>query len=240
MATRNVNLFSGGMDSFLVWALHDNKATNLFVHIAHKYAKKELDVSQEIARTIGHDKFSLEMIMGAQIGPKELSPSGIIPFRNAELVLCGAQYGNTVFMGVTAHEINSDKSEHFMQLMQGLLDYCYAPQYWNDNQGRTHTVVSPLRGRTKAQWVADYLQTELPVDWLLMTVSCYDDTDRHCGRCPSCFKRWVALTVNGLSDDFKYDPRAWGRREGILDKCRDGTYHQERAKEILQAYGESA
>lgn len=236
MQNTAVSLFSGGMDSFLVWALHDRTCLNLFVDIGHKYARKELDTCSTIANMIGHDKFKLACMKGAQIGKYELPDSGIIPYRNAELVLSAAQHGAIIFMGVTAHEINSDKSRAFMHNMEVVLDECYRGQYWNNGTARHHTVTSPLRDRTKAQLVADYMATGDPIEWLLATVSCYDAGHRHCGACPSCFKRWVALEINGLQDSFKRDPRYFGEEQGILDKCTDGTYHPERAEEILKAY----
>lgn len=235
MEIQSVTLFSGGMDSFLVWALHDRTCLNLFVDIGHKYARKELDTCSTIANMIGAD-FQLACMKGAQIGKYELPDSGIIPFRNAELVLCAAQHSPIIYMGVTAHEINSDKSPTFMKYMEYLLDESYKGQYWNNNQPRHHRVTSPLRDRTKAQLVAQYLETGDPVEWLLATVSCYDAGRGHCGACPSCFKRWVALKINGLQDSFKRDPRYFGEEQGILDKCTDGTYHPERAEEILKAY----
>ena len=47
---------------------------------------------------------------GSQIGPMEDEKSGIIPNRNAELILSAAMYGERIYFGVIKDEINSDKS----------------------------------------------------------------------------------------------------------------------------------
>ena len=53
---------------------------------------------------------------------------------------------------------------------------------------------------TKAQLVAEYLRA-WPPDLLYETVSCYD-AGGFCGRCQSCFRRWIAMSANGLEEEY--------------------------------------
>jgi hypothetical protein len=70
-------------------------------------------------------------------------------------------------------------------------------------------------------------------------VSCYDAGDKHCGRCASCFKRWVAL-VNATNLDnwnqwgFAQHPYTWKTKDEWYNKMRD--YTDERAGEIYGAF----
>ena len=72
---------------------------------------------------------------------------------------------------------------------------------------------------------------------LQLTVSCYSETEMHCGSCPSCFKRYVGFKNNNISFETVNDPVEWSKENGILDKCKDGTYGESRKNEILQAIG---
>ena len=80
-----------------------------------------------------------------------------------------------------------------------------------------------------------YLDNGGLVEHLQLTVSCYSDTAIHCGSCPSCFKRYVAFTNNGIEFDTLNDPISWADNNGILDKCSNGTYAVGRSEEIVSA-----
>src|ERR1044072_5608103 len=121
-----VNLVSGGMDSYMVYRLFANGAKNLFVSIGHAYEQKEIDALDALAAV--DPWFGYTKVTGASIGKYELADSGIIPLRNAELILNAAQYGNVIFLGVLKDELNSDKSPEFMSAMQTVLDISWRPQ----------------------------------------------------------------------------------------------------------------
>lgn len=236
----HVLLASGGMDSFLAWYLYNNSSrdpiTNVFVNLGQKYVDRERAALHRL-RGASRD-FVLAECTGAQIGAYELA-SGIIPHRNAELVLCAAQYGTRILMGVVRDEINSDKSPEFMAAMATVLCINDRPQYWNQDEGKIYTVESPVRHQTKSELLADYLEAEGNPATVMMTRSCYANLDTHCGACPSCWKRWVALRNNGLDDreTFATDPLKWGESSGAIQKARDSTYAPARSREILKAVG---
>lgn len=227
-----VILASGGLDSFLVWALHAPRAVNLFVDIGHKYAAKERAVIINLADKV--PGFVAKVINGPDLGHLEL-PSGIIPLRNAHLILLAAQYGEDILLGVLRDEINSDKSPEFLDAMGLVLQISHRPQYWNNNAYTTYHLGAPLSGMTKTEAVAQYLQAGKPEAWLHETVSCYDADVGHCGACPSCFKRWVAFVNTGVEPRFRSAPEEWAERMGVLRKVYDGTYPEARANEIKEA-----
>lgn len=196
-----VLLSSGGMDSFFVATMVPD-LLHVYVDIGHKYNVKEYTSAKRMA---AYFTTELRTMIGAQIGQYE-HESGIIPMRNAELLLCAAQHGERLYMGVLHGEVNSDKSPEFMEAMASVMNISHRAQYWTE--GKQFSIHTPLRGYTKAELVRDYWINKCnengnTEEWeaLLDTVSCYDGGDHHCGACPSCFKRWVALTV-GTGRDF--------------------------------------
>lgn len=241
--TRVAILSSGGMDSFLVWAdLHARglDTINVFVDVGQKYRNKERWAWSHLQRGIGA-AFKGEERLGMNLAPFEDLTSGIIPNRNAHLILAAASVAPTIALGILYGEINSDKSPEFIQAMTEVLNISNRGQYWNEGIGREHTILTPLAHLTKTEAVAAYLKLGHPSTWLLHTVSCYDATQGHCGECPSCFKRWVALANNQLSQrgtglDFKKHPLSWARATGVIQKAQDGTYSARRAEEIMQAH----
>ena len=64
---------------------------------------------------------------------------------------------------------------------------------------------------TKAEVIAWALENDVPEEIIHITSTCYDGEIRNCGECPSCFKRWVALTVNRL-EEFEVDLKALYQR----------------------------
>lgn len=244
---QRVVLASGGIDSYLTWALFAQEAPNIFVDIDQPYYGKEHRALQSIAKFWG-GAFRFVTAPGPSMREHVL-PSGIIPMRNAELIIAASHYGDAILLGVLADEINSDKSPDFMVAITSVLNVSWRKQYWNqDIRPRVFNAYSPIRAYTKARAVAEYLDRRLPVEPLFATVSCYNGaTAIHCGACPSCYKRWVALKLNGLMHSFAEDPRDYMTREGIFQKAHDAlaahaagtatdaTYSVARATEILEA-----
>ena len=228
-----VLLNSGGMDSMLL--AHEPElqgALHLFVDVGQTYVDKERVASMEIAVSANA---RWEEIKTANLSAFE-HPSGIIPFRNAEMILCAAQYGTEIYLGVIADEINSDKSVEFCYAMRNVLNISHRKQYWTE--GKHFEVLTPYRLLSKTELVQRYLWKGNNLCNLLKSVSCYDAGDKHCGRCASCFKRWVAL-VNALQYQdwamwgFAKNPAEWKTYEQWEEIAVDYSFN--RTKEILGA-----
>lgn len=232
-------LNSGGMDSFLAWSLESQKASwpaaphNVFVNIGHNYAAREREALLSLAHH--NARFQWIEVEGPRIGQLE-TPSGIIPNRNAELILAASTAGySNIMLGILHGEINSDKAPEFLGAMQTMLDITWRQQYWNAAP-RLHRVWSPIRHLTKTELVAAYGKSGGSVHALLATVSCYAGTELHCGQCASCFKRWVALANNGVTQPWEEHPLTWDEVSSIQRKAQDGTYDARRAAEVNAAF----
>lgn len=233
MTNQKVLLSSGGMDSFLL--AHEPElrgAIHVFVNIRQKYLEKERVAAQLVAKLAGAPFVEMKTLNMAAWE----HPTGIIPFRNAELILCAAQNGNHIYLGVIADEINSDKSVEFCDAMANVLNISHRKQYWTDGKGfRIHT---PFRNDTKSELLARYLRNGGTMENVLQSVSCYDGGAMHCGRCASCFKRWVALvnvsTLNQWQEwGFVADPFEWKPASEWAKKFAE--YADGRAAEIESA-----
>lgn len=224
-------LFSGGMDSYLAWKLFAPEADLVFIDIGQPYLTKERNAA---AAVTVDNSVGLVPLTATQIGAGP-APNGILLHRNALLILTAASYYSDIIMGVVADEINSDKSLEFFDAMEQVLNISHRGQYWNNGVGVEYSIHSPVRRSTKSELVAQYLEHGYATAPLLATVSCYDGEHIQCGKCPSCFKRWVALINNGLRQQFEHDPLEWARDNKILAKAQDGTYAPARADEINRA-----
>ena len=187
-------LASGGLDSFLCWYIFCQDALNVFVNIGHKYKRKEEQALKNLM--MGIKNFYVKEHRGSLIGVLEDKKSGIIPNRNAELILSAAQYGEDIYFGVIKDEINSDKSPEFIKAMEDVLNISNRKQYWTD--GKTFKILTPTKEYNKTELIKMYLEKGGLVEHLELTVSCYSDTEQHCGDCPSCFKRWIAFKNNDI------------------------------------------
>lgn len=225
-------LNSGGMDSFFVATLFP-KVDHVFVDIGQRYGRKELKSARRIAEAAGA---KLYMVIAARIAQFE-HPSGIIPLRNAELLLCAAQYGEDLYMGILSNEINSDKSPEFLRAMELVMNISCQAQYWSE--GRNYRIHTPLGTKSKTELVADIIRYH-GEKWpeLLATVSCYNAGDTHCGACASCFKRWVALTAATGMDANNLQPGGFDVHPATqpLSYWEAKGYPEQRIAEIRAAY----
>lgn len=191
MLTR-VLLYSSGLDSYIASRLLGPAYRPVYVDIGSRYGGKEAWwISQHHPQT--------EILRSAiYLGNLERE-DGFVPQRNTLLItLVQAQYDadEVVLCGVRG-EYSRDKHPRFYRDTSQLLSY---------TAGKPVKVWSPFRRLTKSQAVKLYLDRGYPpADLINDTVSCYDASSFACGRCMSCFRRWVALENNGLAQE-----QAWG------------------------------
>ena len=230
---QKVLLSSGGMDSWLLAHEPELKgAVHVFVNIGQKYSAKEYNSARTLASELGA---TFEKVNGPDLAQYEHS-SGIIPFRNAQMILLAALYGEAIYFGVIADEINSDKSVEFCDAIQSMLNISHRAQYWTE--GKQYEIRTPFRQFTKTQLVQRYHNNGGSLPKLLSSVSCYDAGDQHCGRCASCFKRWVALVNVSQNDNwrqwgFVQHPYTWKSEVSWNVKVAD--YSTQRANELRSA-----
>lgn len=97
-------------------------------------------------------------------------------------------FGNTAEWQETP-VVGGDKSHRWLVTMQHLLTA----------EGHDLLLCSPLAGLAKADLVR-WWEARGQLDVLLAGRSCYDTQPGHCGRCRSCFRRWLAFCVAGHQD----------------------------------------
>lgn len=231
---QKVLLSSGGLDSWLLAHEPELKgAVHVFVDIGQKYLTKEQDSAMALADAMDA---TFEIVVGPNIAQYEHS-TGIIPFRNAQMILLAALYGEEIYFGVIADEINSDKSVEFCDAIESVLNISHRPQYWTE--GKSYKIQTPFRQFTKSELVRRFIANGGDLQKLLTSVSCYDAGENHCGRCASCFKRWVAL-VNAVGyDDWKEwgfveHPYTWKSNNEWIEKMK--SYTMQRADELCSAF----
>jgi 7-cyano-7-deazaguanine synthase in queuosine biosynthesis len=221
------------MDSFLL--AHEPElegAKHLFVDIGQRYVHKERAAARYVANSCGAEYIDMQ---ATQIFRFEHAPTGIIPFRNAELILCAAQHGQSVYLGVIADEVNSDKSVEFLDAMKKVLDISHRGQYWT--AGKEFELLTPFREISKTELVIRFLNRGGNINHLLASVSCYSETEDHCGKCSSCFKRWVALTGGTGTDyghEFLIHPGVYKGRSHWAKKLEG--YPKKRVWEVMNAF----
>ncbi len=176
-------LFSGGLDSVMAWYLLD-KPRAVYVMLGHKYQEQEL-------RTIRELGIPVEVIPGPGVGRLE-ARDGHIPHRNLLLISTVAAYGyDHIAIGALAGEASPDKQPRFYRALEKALGV--------SEPGQGVTIEAPLQRWTKSEALRETLlqhpEARLSLE---MSRSCYGEGDEPCLKCQACFRRWVALTLNGM------------------------------------------
>ena len=194
-------LYSGGLDSVLLWHLARPDAV-VYVRWGAAYESAEL-ASLNRQRALGGPEVTVVP------GPPYLGTpdkDGHVPHRNLSLLLAAAAAmpaADTLLIGAVLGEASPDKSGRFLRL---------AGKALTASEGRRVRVRAPLRRATKRAWVRRYLATGGSPALLAATTSCYDGTAPGCGTCPACFRRWQALDGTGLEGDTVAPPWTWWER----------------------------
>jgi 7-cyano-7-deazaguanine synthase in queuosine biosynthesis len=193
MALNKILLFSGGLDSFIlkrIFNFSDHEC--LFVHIGTaENTIEELHINKYFPGV--HIEYTSLVV--------HEMPNKIIPFRNNHLALIAANYANNIYFGFTAGDTTKDKDFVFKAQMECILNY------FSQDVDKVHVyppfeIKMPFKRYTKTQLVGMYLERHLPVeDLFLKSTSCYNAQDKPCGLCRSCLRKYVALTLNGISTD---------------------------------------
>lgn len=198
----SVLLYSGGMDSFIAnWLLTPDVL--LYIRVGSRYEEKELKYVRTFIDSFGlRDKYheiDLRFLRDFEMD------NAHIPLRNLFFIEIASLFGDVVYLSALRGETSKDKSKKFRKKSQYLINYCLNDDLGEDYRHKVK-VEFPFKKITKAKLLKKYLNTakdELDVPILKhylenFTVSCYSDTDDMCGCCMSCYRRWVAETLNDI------------------------------------------
>ena len=221
---KNILLFSGGLDSFIAWH-YLNYPPVLFMDAGQSYAKKELETVEYFAQKYKNMKIEINISLNLSRWEEK---NHYIPYRNVLFSMIGSLYAPQIYLvGIKGDSVD-DNNPTAAKLMSKF--------FINFNYNKNIIITSPFYQKSKSQIVRWYLKQEFPVKELLRTRSCYDkDSQGQCGKCGSCFRRWVALENNNIKEEYDSPPWEWAEVKTYIRKMKAGLYDKGRAAETLYA-----
>ncbi len=217
----SVCLVSGGMDSCVVAAIANEEKTELaFLHVSYgqRTEARERRAFDEIAdyyRPAHRLVVSLESL--ARIGGSSLTdekipvaeadlssrqiPTSYVPFRNAHLLATATSWAEVlgaraIYIGAVAEDSSGypDCRSEFYAAFQDVINRGTRPE----TRVEIRTPVIEMR---KSEIVRRGVELGAP---LRLTWSCYQASERACGRCDSCALRLRAFREAGVPDPIAY------------------------------------
>jgi 7-cyano-7-deazaguanine synthase in queuosine biosynthesis len=206
-------LFSGGIDSYVAWH-YLGKPPTLYFDVCSRYSEKELIV---IKKLIPNTIIDASLFLG----DREVGEKAYIPFRNLFFALQATKYDDRVVIAGVADDDVSDKNEEIFAEFSVLMTKL---------EGRQIEVTSPFWKMTKEDVVRWYVENVGDSE-ILKTVSCYSPEEEiYCAKCPSCFRKWVALRSNGYNLPFEN----WPLMKDYLASAMADKYLPSRNKAIIR------
>jgi 7-cyano-7-deazaguanine synthase len=221
-----VVLVGGGMDSCVTAAvaneqyrlalLHVNygqrteeRELRAFNEIADFYkAEKRLTVSIEHLKVIGGSALTDTSIPVPEIVPRPSSllppgvPSTYVPFRNAHLLSIATSWAEVIgatkiFIGAVEEDSSGypDCRETFYQAFNKAIEMGTRPETRIE-------IKTPLIHMRKSEIVKKGVELDAP---LHLTWSCYQASEKACGKCESCALRLKGFREAGLLDPIPYE-----------------------------------
>ncbi len=216
-------LVSGGMDSCVTAAIANEQYRLAFLHvnygqrtearelrafneIADYYkADKRLSVSLEHLKVIGGSALTDESIAVPDAGTPSPTASPIpvtyVPFRNAHLLAIATSWAEVIgatriFIGAVEEDSSGypDCREIFYQAFNRVIDTGTKPETRIE-------IVTPLIHLKKSSIVKRGIELGAP---LHLTWSCYQASEKACGRCESCALRLKGFSEAGVKDPIPY------------------------------------
>jgi len=206
--------FSGGVDSFVAYHYLGEPQT-IYFDLGTPYSKKELRIVNELVPSTIID-YSL------RLGSRQIGEKAYVPFRNLYIAMLASKFSDdVVIVGIKGDNV-SDKNPEIFEEFSLLL---------SKMEGRRITITSPFWDKGKSDLVRWYLSRGGFVDSLLKTVSCYSQEEiNYCGKCPACFRKWIAFKLNGIFLEFENKKLMQEYYQAALNH----EYDEQRNKEIME------
>lgn len=225
---KKVLLFSTGLDSVCLYYLV-KADVNLFIKTGTE------DNNLELERL---NKFEDITILDMSFLKDFELPNKILPYRNYFFAMVAAQYGQEIYLGSIKGDIARDSNLLFAGLLEKALSYYAhgpADQVPYPGDIKIHL---PLKFQTKSDIVHEYIDAGYDPDMLINhSSSCYfPEHNKECGKCKSCLRKLIALTLNGLTPAFDlpdYNILLNFRRELLI---RGETREAEEVKMVMELY----
>jgi len=211
-------LFSGGLDSYIAW-YYLRKPKTLYFDIGHRYCAHEIEVVKKLVP---------DTIIDSRLNLRDWEEKGAnIPMRNAYFLMMATYYDINIVLVVQKGEMDiPDRSEKFFEEFEKMLDFLTE---------KPIMISSPFFSLTKTEMVEWYIEEGHPIDLLLKTRSCYSVSELPCGNCSACFRRWIALQNNNLSEKYENDILGYHKIPKYIEKMKNGMYDSQRTTETFDA-----
>jgi len=217
-----VVLFSAGIDS-LATSLRLPDANILYFKAGFSHTNKDLKAINKISRLL---KRKIIVEDSLNLGKFETQNFGPIFCRNLLFVTIAGNYGNEIYMGAIRGDNALDKSPQAFNDMSKVL---------TNLGGKKVLIRSLLWSKTKTEIVKEILSYSDGRKLLLSSISCYASTAKHCGKCSSCFRRWVGMVNNNVNEEYESNPATWDQVPVYIEKMKKGMYDSKRTKETFAA-----
>ena len=219
-------LVSGGMDSCVCAAIANSEYRIAFLHVNygqrtearelrafneiadHYKVKERLSVSLEHLRMIGGSALTDATIpvpdasQSAISNPHSAIPITYVPFRNAHLLSIATSWAEVIgakkiFIGAVEEDSSGypDCRETFYQAFNKVIEMGTKPETRVE-------IVTPLIHLKKSEIVKKGAELGAP---LHLTWSCYQNSEKACGRCESCALRLKGFREAGVKDPIPYE-----------------------------------
>lgn len=214
-------LVSGGMDSCVTAAIAQQENDELaFLHVSYGQRTEQRE-RQSFDALADHFEVGLRLVISldhlARIGGSSLTdeaipvttanltssaiPSSYVPFRNSHLLAAAVSWGevigaSAIYIGAVAEDSSGypDCRPEFYDAFQNVIDLGTKPE--------TRIIIrTPVIDLKKCEIVQKGVDLGAP---LHLTWSCYQESERACGKCDSCALRLRAFREAGVSDPIPY------------------------------------
>lgn len=208
-------MVSGGLDSYIAYhyalsAFADEEYTDVipvYVRYGSPYQDKE---DAAIQNLFNYEATGIKII-NAELATEQLDniptlEKGEIYGRNLLMLFYGGVVGDEIWLASLETEMNPtavrDKQPEFMHMCSTIFSYIFKSK-------RFETVVkTPFQNFTKSDIIRIAINDlGITIPELISTSTCYHEEHHNCGKCSTCFKRWVAMQNNGIDEeDYIYHP----------------------------------
>lgn len=198
-----VVLYSGGLDSYYMYTQSLKEPDNEYVFVYYKHGsdaeKREISILPHFV-----DVRDLPLMKYSDYAVNNLDPEGgklYIPGRNLLFCVAAAcqELPDEIWLGANIEEINDvnhDKNDIFKDKLTDIMNYVFGA-YTSDIVIR-YPIAEKQYG--KLQTIKELADTDL--DGLLKSRSCYSNTQKPCGLCKQCFKRFLLFTYEGIHEEY--------------------------------------
>ncbi len=210
--TKSIILLSGGLDSVVSLALCKEKYNielTLTFDYGQKSAEKEINACKKICE---HYKMQIKVIKldwlkeitRTALVDNKILPSGIqktsnsvwVPNRNGLFLNIAGCFADSEDFDYILIGANKEEGETFPDNTQTFIERINAEFEYSTK--KHPKIIAPLINFDKNDIVKQAIEYSVPLE---MIWSCYDGTDKHCGKCESCTRLKNALIAN---NDTKY------------------------------------